>query len=382
MNFNAHDLLNARKWNRKLMNFLWFFVIPSYILMESLSLLTKGVHHLLEWAIPYLVAPTGTLMIVLGLMELIPKYAAKARDYCTLTAVIFCVFIFIWIHSDVTSLMIMLVFPIWISVFYFEKRKVFYATLLTYAFFLGTIWLQPKLAEFLADPNELMATISLFVISPFLSLSIMSRGRDISLRLRKATEAQQELMVRNIMMDRLSKIDALTDLYNHITFHEYLDRMLEQLDGSSVRIPIHLAVADIDNFKKINDTYGHRAGDAVLRSVANVIRSTLKADDIAARYGGEEFAMILTNKTVEEAWDILEQFREEIAKTTHPELVNETVTISIGLKEYEWGEGKEALFQAADEALYKAKRTGKNRTVLAKEQEVQEEQLITTTNES
>jgi diguanylate cyclase len=379
MNFNTHDIFNARKWNQKLMNFLWFFIIPSSIIMESLALMAKGIDYFLERAMPYLVVPTVTLVVGLGLMEWIPRYAAKARDYCTLTAVVFCVFTFIWVHSDVTSLLMMLVFPIWISVFYFEKRKVFYATLLTYAFFLGTLWFQPKLAGFLLDWNELTATVALFVLSPFLSLSIMSRGRDMSLRLRQATEAQQELMVRNIMMDRLSKIDALTDLYNHITFHEYLDRMLEQLDGSSVRIPIHLAVADIDNFKKINDTYGHRAGDAVLRSVANVIRSSLKADDVAARYGGEEFAMILTNKTVEEARDILEQFREEIAKTTHPELVNETVTISIGLKEYEWGEGKEALFRAADEALYKAKRTGKNRTVLAKEEEVQKE-LSTTTN--
>jgi diguanylate cyclase len=365
MNFDSDGIMKAGPWNRKMMNFFWAVVIPCSILLESILLLAKGTDHFSKYAIPYIVTPTVILILGLALLEVVSRLKPGITDYCMLTATVFIVFTFVSIHSTVSAVFCTFVFPIWISTFYFQKRKVYFATALTYCSFFTLFLLRTDAHAFFSDIDEVMTITALLLLSPVISLSIMGRGREITDKLNKAAEAQRELMVRNILMDKLSKTDALTDLYNHITFHEYLDRLLEQMDGSNHRLPIHLAVADIDNFKKVNDTYGHRAGDAVLKSVADIIRRHLKADDIASRYGGEEFAIILTNKTIDEAYRLLDTFREELALIPHPLLDDQIVTISIGLKEYAWGEGKESLFNGADEALYQAKKTGKNRIVLS-----------------
>jgi diguanylate cyclase (GGDEF)-like protein len=130
-------------------------------------------------------------------------------------------------------------------------------------------------------------------------------------------------------------------------------------------LSLHLAIMDIDNFKSVNDTYGHKAGDVVLRTVANIARSKVSSNDIVARYGGEEFALLFTDKSFQEVYDLLEEIRTSIASTSHEVLQGLPVTVSIGLNKYTPGMGKEALFQGADTALYDAKHSGKNRTALA-----------------
>jgi diguanylate cyclase (GGDEF)-like protein len=124
---------------------------------------------------------------------------------------------------------------------------------------------------------------------------------------------------------------------------------------------LHLAIIDIDNFKKVNDTYGHWAGDIVLKSVSRCIKELLTPNEFVARYGGEEFTVIFTEKTVGEAYQMLDNIRLEIAQTKHPELDHQSVTVSIGLESYVEGEGRENLFKRADHSLYTSKKTGKNK---------------------
>jgi hypothetical protein len=112
--------------------------------------------------------------------------------------------------------------------------------------------------------------------------------------------------------------------------------------------------------------YGHKAGDAVLKRVAGIIRSKAGSNDIVARYGGEEFALIFTEKSPQEAYDTVEDIRKEVASTLHEAIMWQAVTISVGLRSYSQGMGKDALFVGADKAVYEAKRSGKNRTVIAK----------------
>jgi diguanylate cyclase (GGDEF)-like protein len=128
----------------------------------------------------------------------------------------------------------------------------------------------------------------------------------------------------------------------------------------------------MDKFKKINDTHGHHIGDLVLREVANMIRQRIRASDVLSRYGGEEFSAILTQTSLEVAFDIAERIRKDIAAKKFVLGNGKTLsgTISIGLTcmhpipEHENAEiiGKK-LLQQADENLYEAKRTGRNRVV-------------------
>ncbi len=128
-------------------------------------------------------------------------------------------------------------------------------------------------------------------------------------------------------------------------------------------------MADIDFFKKINDTYGHLLGDKVIRAVAQVIHANVKGRDIAARVGGEEFAVLLPETTVTGAKALAEQIRTAVARgRIHRGDRDEQiggVTLSIGVAMAEPEEALEALIGRADAALYEAKRTGRNRVCAA-----------------
>ena len=115
---------------------------------------------------------------------------------------------------------------------------------------------------------------------------------------------------------------------------------------------------DIDNFKNFNDTYGHQAGDTVLKNIANIFREVSRRIDVIARYGGEEFTIILPNTKKEEAMVLAERLRKSAEESK--DLRN--ITISIGIASFpEDAEEKELLISKADRALYEAKRTGKNK---------------------
>jgi diguanylate cyclase (GGDEF)-like protein len=131
--------------------------------------------------------------------------------------------------------------------------------------------------------------------------------------------------------------------------------------------PVGLAMIDIDDFKSINDVYGHQQGDIVLRYVADVLRETSRDVDVAARYGGEEMALILPHTDLEGTYAIAERAREAIGALEIPLLGaggDLRITASAGVAASVEGH-KDELIAAADGALYAAKREGKNRTVRA-----------------
>jgi diguanylate cyclase (GGDEF)-like protein len=158
--------------------------------------------------------------------------------------------------------------------------------------------------------------------------------------------------------------DSLTGLANRRVLDERLE---EELDRSR-RYGTHLALilVDIDNFKSVNDRYGHQCGDEVLRAVAPVLSGSLRELDLAGRFGGEEFALVLPGTAAVSARRIAEQIRRALAKVTvvgpGGELVG--VTASFGAAEFPANASVASLIEAADRALYQAKRGGKDRVVV------------------
>jgi diguanylate cyclase (GGDEF)-like protein len=152
--------------------------------------------------------------------------------------------------------------------------------------------------------------------------------------------------------------DALTGLYNHRYFQERLDREIKMADRNNESLS--LILLDLDHLKRINDTHGHRAGDAALCHVARVLQSTVRDIDICARYGGEEFVIILPQCEREAAFQVAERVREAIA--LKPATRVGAVTASIGLATYPTpARAKEELIEMADRAMYLAKDAGRNR---------------------
>lgn len=160
--------------------------------------------------------------------------------------------------------------------------------------------------------------------------------------------------------------DPLTGLFNRRYMEESLERELHR--SIRKKAPLTVVMVDIDHFKRFNDTFGHEGGDAVLREVARIFRTQLRADDIACRYGGEEFTLILPEAPLEVVRERADHLRQAVKETQVQERgrVLDKVSISIGIASYpQHGTTAEALLGVADMALYRAKEEGRDRVVVA-----------------
>ncbi len=160
---------------------------------------------------------------------------------------------------------------------------------------------------------------------------------------------------------RLTTVDGLTQVYNKRYFLETLEREIGR--AQRYQRDLSLIMFDIDNFKKINDTYGHLAGDHVLKHLAMVIKSRIRREDILSRYGGEEFSIILPEIDKENAIQFAEKIRKLVEKAMFSfEDTEIPVTISIGVTNYDGQQvDVNEFIKLADEKLYDAKQSGRNR---------------------
>lgn len=158
--------------------------------------------------------------------------------------------------------------------------------------------------------------------------------------------------------------DPLTGLFNRRYLEETLERELPRMIRKKTTLGVMMI--DVDHFKQLNDSFGHEAGDAVLRELGQIFRKHLRAEDIACRYGGEEFTLILPEAPIEAVRERAEQLRQavEAAEFHFQEQSFGPVTISIGIASYpQHGATGETLLRAADRALYRAKEEGRNRVI-------------------
>ncbi len=160
-------------------------------------------------------------------------------------------------------------------------------------------------------------------------------------------------------------IDPLSGAFNRRHFHVRLEEELQRSRRHS--LSLGFLMIDIDDFKVVNDSYGHLAGDAIIRDVAEILRHSVRVFDVCARFGGEEFAIIMPGSVVDSAAVVAERIRERIEayRPTEPGLENLALTVSIGLAVSSPGMTAHDLIESADRALYLAKRAGKNRVRIA-----------------
>ena len=198
--------------------------------------------------------------------------------------------------------------------------------------------------------------VSVAVESILLSLALADR-----IRILQREKRQLEITERRLLV--LSNTDGLTKLYNKRYFDEKLKSEIALSDN--LNTPLSLIILDVDDFKKVNDTHGHPAGDQVLKRLGEIVSLSIRDNDCGCRYGGEEFAVILPGTKKEDVMDVADRIRQSVCD----ELFENTdgnkfsVTVSIGLAQLHSGDKNADLINRADQALYKAKCHGKNKVV-------------------
>jgi len=209
---------------------------------------------------------------------------------------------------------------------------------------LGAAFVQPRL-----NFGELRLGLALSVMTSVMAIValIISLARSLSSADRQRLDAEHN-----------STTDVLTRIHNR----RYFERRLEEEMSHSLRsgAPLSLVLVDIDHFKIVNDRYGHQAGDAVLQWVASIAGSTLPSSSVFCRYGGEEFAIIVPEATLSQASAVAEQVRATVAASSWaPE--NLTLTVSAGVAAVTTDDTPRSLVGRADQALYLAKKNGRDR---------------------
>lgn len=191
-----------------------------------------------------------------------------------------------------------------------------------------------------------------YLVKPF-------QERELSTTIRMALKKHQETM----KMEQLATTDSLTGILNRRFFLQQVNKELER--SQRYGNPFSLLIVDIDHFKKVNDTYGHSAGDAVIIDVTKVIQKALRKVDILGRYGGEEFIIFLPETNYQNAIHVGERIRKTIEKTqTIYENKKIMCTISLGISNFHPNDKTfDDVFKRADTALYQAKNEGRNRVI-------------------
>ena len=193
--------------------------------------------------------------------------------------------------------------------------------------------------------------ISIFVIT--IAKIENSHNRDFVVSLTEITQIENERK----LFEKAASTDALTGISNRLRFNTILEQQIALFARYSD--PFSVILFDIDDFKRVNDTYGHLVGDDVLVTLSKNVSQKIRQSDTFARWGGEEFGIILPQTTEREAYELAHKIRENIENTSFGEGFK--LTCSFGVKAYHDNLGSASFIQEADILLYKAKREGKNR---------------------
>lgn len=186
------------------------------------------------------------------------------------------------------------------------------------------------------------------------------RTKALQDELRQKNKQLEEMLTR---VETLAITDPLTGLFNRRRFESILT--LEFKKAARYQVPLSCMMIDIDHFKEVNDAYGHRAGDIILKEIASIIQKSIREVDTACRWGGEEFAVLIPNTKKEDAAQPANRILKAVSKHSFPDIGGRHLTVSIGIADVMDPAitTEEKLVHAADLAMYEAKRKGRNKIV-------------------
>ncbi|MDD3534686.1 MAG: diguanylate cyclase [Candidatus Cloacimonetes bacterium] len=220
------------------------------------------------------------------------------------------------------------------------------------------IWADLHVSPLRNTENEIIGILGIFISID----TLVSAENELQRINQELSQSNQELIELNHKLNRMARRDQLTGLYNRRVLDENLEYEMERSRRN--KRGFTLAMADLDDFKKVNDTYGHPCGDEVLKAVAKTMKEALRTVDTVGRWGGEEFLVILPETSAEDAAKVLNRIREKIKDlVVNCEENQISISISIGMSSCDRDCPKDEIIKEADLALYEAKKRGKNRVI-------------------
>ncbi|WP_369919977.1 diguanylate cyclase [Marinomonas polaris] len=341
-----------------------FWVALSYGLLADLFNVYGSIT--LKWHLSLVAMPIFLLLFMINIFETKKKYPIEHWALLSILTLLICDFVYglfdmitaLNYSSTLAAIMMVVSISVTISML-IRKHPIAPFFLLGHGLFaifstMAVLFYKGK-AEF-TYINSHGVGIGIMLEALVLSLIIAYRIR--SLETMKA--AQDELKL-------LASTDSLTQLFNRRHFNTEAEYLLQQ--AKQLQQPAAIAMLDIDHFKKVNDTHGHSFGDKVIIQVANTLMAECRQQDVLARYGGEEFIILMTNTSIGEAFNLVEQIRQELAKATvilnNTQSVNFTISAGIAAIDLENPILKNSINQA-DKALYQAKENGRNQSLVYK----------------
>lgn len=268
------------------------------------------------------------------------------------------------IHREYMVMMCSFVFPLIFCTTFNDKKLFDLTAVYAFAIVLITSFLTGR-----ESGKDITALINIVLTFGFLVVSYFAGHLSINFA-KNSFDLIHNQAQTNEQLQHVLAIDQMTGLYNHKTFYSELDKAIADFNNRNVNFC--LAIIDIDNFKKVNDTFGHDSGDKVLETLADVIKRSCDEDDVPCRYGGEEFAIIFNHKNVSRAQHFVKKILKAFSSVKY-DFTDEKITFSCGIAPYKENMQRQDFFDMADSGLYVAKDTGKNRIITVSETNVKEE---------
>lgn len=335
---------------------LFLEVIMSILLVQEYPGMIKL--DLVPYSILYILVPStlNFSTAILGKLALASeKFSERAKNYISVLTLTFICFFTSCFHNVYAVLPCSLCFPVYVSIVFSDRKLTRNISILSFLFVCISTFCSS--IDGRADDKflyiTLFITVDLLISSYFIARYLFKLEFEKNILLRESYLKQSEL-------EEQLKYDPLTNLYNMSTFFNLLTMEIEK-----EKFPLTVAVIDVDNFKKVNDTYGHDNGNTVLIYLSQLLQAHCSAMGYVFRYGGEEFSIIFPNQTVEEVMGVMEDMRCIFAAHHFDFFGQANITFSCGIAETsQIGCKPRDLFNLADRAMYKAKADGKNRTIV------------------
>lgn len=354
---SKNSFITLPRWHRQLIRAMTIGMIAFFVFAIVLYLLYDPGEPFdrKHYVIQFIIVPTLSQIIVISIFSSAVVFLEKRVSEWVMTAILsVCMTTYLGVmvaaHNSVSEMSILLIYPIFGATIYNSRFiMVMQGVVSTAVYILIKALIVPQINNFMPVNTSLTYLIIFFGLATG-AVIISFMLRQVSLEI-----INKSIHEKNILK-HAARTDQMTGLYNHSSFYEILE---EKINEEHKKFSI--IIIDIDNFKKVNDTYGHAAGDKIILKAVDIIKDNIRNNDIAFRYGGEEFVIIVDNADEDTAQKIGDRIVAVFNKIENgAEFNNEYFSLSAGVAEL----GKcEELFEAADEALYYAKKHGKNQCI-------------------